>query len=109
MTEEEEVPVFNLTKTKLKNFSFATSVSSLLFQNFSKEPSTSSVVEKPKFNDFNLFDKLASLEQSAITEEKQQQDRPIKRSRDEYEEQSNNNNNNKKSKIIEIPETKSRK
>ena len=36
----------------------------------------------------------AQTQNQAITEEKQQQDRPVKRSRDEYEEQSNNNKDN---------------
>ena len=45
--DENDVPIFSLnTKSKLKSFSFATSVSSLLFQNFSKEPSQSTIISK---------------------------------------------------------------
>lgn len=71
---DDDVPIFNLNaKTKLKNFSFATSVSSLLFQNFSKEPSQTTICKQDArsdasspspalFADSNIFEKL-KLEQ----------------------------------------------
>ena len=96
----DDVPVFSFNKTKLKNLSFASSVSSLLFQNFSKEPSTSSF----QFAEPGPFEPNNQL--------KTQQDESTvkasgsKRAREDGVETSPAN---KKTKIIEIPEPKYKK
>lgn len=103
---DDDVPIFNFNKTKLKSFSFATSVSSLLFQNFSKETSKTSVCSS-QFTDSNIFDQIKLQQQATDTAKAEDERQSSKRTRDEEvtqvpQEEDTNQQLNKKSKIIDF-------